>query len=180
VCFVWVLSEVVGCYIIPRLRGRGEVKARSDKGSRLAIWLGLFVSITIAFNFGANGITPLPESFFIIGVVLMVVGIVFRQWAILVLGRFFSTRVTIMSGHRMVTNGPYRLIRHPAYTGSLLTIIGLGLAARTWTGTLIIVALSGLVYNYRINVEEKALKTEFGQEYVDYVAKTKRLIPFLF
>jgi len=174
-----MLSEVVGCYIIPRLRGRGAVKSRSDRGSRLAIWLGLFVSITIAINFGTNGITPLPEWSFVPGIVLMVAGIAFRQWAILILGRFFSTRVTIISGHRIVTNGPYRLIRHPAYTGSLLTLLGLGLAARTWGGTLIIVALSGLVYNYRISVEEKALKAEFGQEYVDYAARTKRLIPFL-
>jgi protein-S-isoprenylcysteine O-methyltransferase Ste14 len=179
VCFVWALSEFVGCYIIPRLRRRGTVKATSDKGSRIVIWLGLFVSITIAFNFGTNGITMLPDWFFYLGVALMAAGIAFRQWAILILGRFFSTRVTIISGHRIVTSGPYRVIRHPAYTGSLLTLVGLGLASRTWGGTLVIVALFGLVYNYRIGVEEKALKAEFGQEYIDYVGKTKRLIPFL-
>jgi protein-S-isoprenylcysteine O-methyltransferase Ste14 len=54
-----------------------------------------------------------------------------------------------------------------------------GLALRTWVGTLVIVALFGLVYSYRISVEEKALKAEFGQEYVDYAKKTKRLIPFI-
>jgi protein-S-isoprenylcysteine O-methyltransferase Ste14 len=109
----------------------------------------------------------------------MVMGITLRQWSILVLGRFFSTTVKIISGHRIVTNGPYCLIRHPAYTGSLLTLVGLGLASRTWVGTLVIVALFGLVYSYRISVEEKALKAEFGQEYVDYAKKTKRLIPFI-
>jgi protein-S-isoprenylcysteine O-methyltransferase Ste14 len=179
VCFAWALSEFVGGYIIPRLRRRGTVKMRSDKGSRIVIWLSLFVSITIAFSFGTNGITLLPDWFFYLGIALMVAGIALRQWSILVLGRFFSTTVKIISGHRIVTNGPYRLIRHPAYTGSLLTLVGLGLSSRTWGGTLVIVALFGLVYNYRISVEEKALQAEFGQDYIDYAGKTKRLIPFL-
>jgi protein-S-isoprenylcysteine O-methyltransferase Ste14 len=60
-----------------------------------------------------------------------------------------------------------------------VTFVGLGLASRTWGGTLVIVAIFGLVYGYRIEIEEKALKTEFGQSYVDYAKKTKRLIPFL-
>lgn len=178
-CLVWAFSEFVGGYIIPRLRGRGTVKARSDKGSSMVIWLSLFVSITIVFFFGKNGITLLPDWFFYLGIPLMVAGIAFRQWAILVLGRFFSTTVKIISDHRIISNGPYRLIRHPTYAGSLLTLVGLGLASRTWGGTLVIAALFGLVYNYRISVEEKALKAEFGQEYVDYAGKTKRLIPFL-
>lgn len=145
----------------------------------MIIWLSLFVSIAIAFYFGTNGVTLLPGGFFYLGIVLMLAGIAFRQWAILVLGRFFSTTVKILSDHRIVKNGPYHVIRHPAYTGSLLTLLGLGLASRTWGGTLVIVVLFGLVYNYRISVEEKALKAEFGQEYVDYAKKTKRLIPFL-
>lgn len=179
VCWLWGISEIVGGYVIPHLRWRGTVKARSDKGSRMIITLSLFVSIAISFFLGTNGITPLPEWLFYLGIALIVAGIVLRQWAILVLGRFFSTTVRVISGHRIVTNGPYRVIRHPAYTGSLLTVVGIGLAARTWAGTLITVALFGLAYYYRIGVEESALKTELGEEYVDYAKKTKRLIPFL-
>jgi protein-S-isoprenylcysteine O-methyltransferase Ste14 len=60
-----------------------------------------------------------------------------------------------------------------------LTLVGLGLASRTCAGTLAIVALFGLVLNYRTGIEEKALKTEFGQEYIDYKKRTKWLIPYL-
>ena len=109
----------------------------------------------------------------------MLAGITFRQYSIWVLGRFFSTTVRILSDHRMVTNGPYHFIRHPSYTGALLTFVGLGLASRTLEGTTLIVVLFVLVYSYRIGVEERALKTEFGQAYVDYAKRTKRLIPFL-
>jgi len=180
ISLLWLFSEIVGGKIIPRLRGGGTVKARGDRGSGLIIWVSIFVSIAIASFFGTNGVTPLPEAFLYLGIVLMLAGIGFRQWAIWVLGRFFSTTVRILSDHRMVTNGPYRLVRHPSYTGALLTLVGLGLGSRTWAGTLIIVVLFGIVYNYRISVEEKALRAEFGQEYVSYAKRTKRLIPFLF
>jgi protein-S-isoprenylcysteine O-methyltransferase Ste14 len=180
ISWIWALSEIIGSYIIPRLRQKGKVKARSDRGSRLVIWLGIFASIFLSDYFATNNITPIPESFFYVGIVLMLAGIVFRQWAIWVLGRFFSTRVRIVSDHRIVMEGPYRFLRHPSYTGMLMILLGLGLASRTWLGTIIILALFSLVIGYRIIVEENALKAEFGQEYLEYAKKTKRLFPFLF
>ena len=174
------MSEIIGSYIIPRLRQRGKVKARSDRGSRVVIWLGMFVAIFLSDYFATNNITPISEPFFYVGIVLMLAGIVFRQWAIWVLGRFFSTGVRIVSDHRIVMEGPYRFLRHPSYTGMLMILLGLGLASRTWLGTAIILALFSLVIGYRIIVEENALKAEFGQEYLEYAKKTKRLFPFLF
>ena len=178
--WIWALSEIIGSYIIPRLRQKGEVKARSDRGSRLVIWLGIFVAILLSDYFAAHNLTPIPELFFYVGIFLMLSGIVFRQWAIWVLGRFFSTRVRIVSDHRIVMEGPYRFLRHPSYSGMLMILLGLRLASRTWLGTIIILALFSLVIGYRINVEEDALKAEFGEEYFEYAKKTKRLIPFLF
>jgi len=178
--WIWALSEIIGSYIIPRLRQKEEVKTRSDRGSRAVIWLGMFAAIFLTNYFAIKQVTPIPEPFFYIGIVLMVAGIVFRQWAIWVLGRFFSTRVRIVSDHRIVMEGPYRFLRHPSYTGMLMILLGLGLASRTWLGTVIILALFSLVISYRIKVEEDALKAEFGTDYVEYAKKTKRLFPFLF
>jgi len=178
--WIWALSEIIGSYIIPHLRQKGEVKARSDRGSRVVIWVGIFVAIFLSDYFATHNITPLPESFFYVGIILMLAGILFRQWAIWVLGRFFSTRVRIVSDHRIVMEGPYRFLRHPSYTGMLMILLGLGLGSRTWLGTIIILALFSLVIGYRISVEENALKAEFGEQYLEYAKKTKRLIPFLF
>jgi protein-S-isoprenylcysteine O-methyltransferase Ste14 len=180
VSFIWALSEIIGSYIIPRLRQKGGVKARGDRGSRVVIWVGLFTAIFITDYFARNNITPLPESFFYIGIALMLAGIVFRQWSIWILGRFFSTRVRIVSDHRIVMEGPYRYLRHPSYTGMLIILLGLGLASRTWLGTIIILAMFSLVIGYRIRVEENALKGEFGKEYLEYAKNTKKLFPFLF
>ena len=178
--WIWALSEIVGSYIIPRLRQKGEVKTRSDRGSRLVIWLGIFIAIFLSDYFATHGITPIPEPFFYVGLFLMITGILFRQYSIWVLGRFFSTKVRIVSDHRIVKEGPYKYLRHPSYTGMLMILLGLGLASRTWLGTIIILALFSLVIGYRINVEEKTLRVEFGQEYVEYAKKTKRLVPILF
>jgi len=179
VCLVWAFSEVVGGKLLPALRRRGTVKAISDKGSRIVLWLSIFVSIIIAISFGTNEITPLPDWFFYLGIALMLAGIALRQWSIRVLGRFFSTKVQVTSDQRIVTSGPYSVIRHPSYSGALLTLLGLGLSAKTCAGTLVILVLFGLVYGYRISIEENLLKAEFGQEYAEYAKKTKRLIPFL-
>lgn len=183
VSLVWLASEVVGGKIIPRLRQKGKTKGKikgvADRSSKTIILSSILFSILISYLFGTNGITTLPELFFYVGIALMLFGIAFRQWAIWVLGRFFSTNVKILSGQKVVKDGPYSVIRHPSYSGALLILLGLGLASRTLAGTIIIIAISGVAYYYRITVEEKFLKAEFGKEYIEYAKKTKRLIPYL-
>ena len=110
VSWIWAFSEIIGSYIIPRLRQKGEVKTRSDKGSRMVIWLGMLIAIFLSDYFATHGITPLPEPFFYLGLFLMLAGILFRQWAIWVLGRFFSTKVRIVSDHRIIREGPYKYL----------------------------------------------------------------------
>lgn len=179
ICFLWGVTEIAGQLLARRLRSRIEVKT-SDRGSRNVIWLSFFFFIFISIFFAENGIAPIPDLFFYVGIAVMLIGILLRQWAIHVLGKFFSTKVSIIKSHRIVKDGPYSIIRHPSYTGGLLIIIGLGLAMRTWAGTLLIIILSGVAYYYRINLEEKALRAEFGKEYEEYAKKTKRLIPYVF
>jgi protein-S-isoprenylcysteine O-methyltransferase len=103
----------------------------------------------------------------------------FRLWAVLVLGRFFRVTVLVQDEHRLVEAGPYRLLRHPAYTGSLLTMIGLGLAMGNWLSLAAMVLTPLAAYAYRIRVEEEALRARFGESYERYAAARWRLVPFL-
>ena len=119
-------------------------------------------------------------ALFGVGIVLMIAGIVLRWYAIRTLGRFFTFDVAVDQNHRVVDTGPYRYIRHPAYTGNLLTFVGLGLALGNWASLAVILILSLPGMAYRIRVEEDALATEIGQPYRDYMRRTRRLIPFLF
>jgi protein-S-isoprenylcysteine O-methyltransferase Ste14 len=111
------------------------------------------------------------------GAVLVLVGVAFRFWAIHALGRFFTTRVTILEGHRIVRAGPYRVLRHPSYTGMLVALVGFGVALDGWPAILALafVPLAGLLV--RIHVEEHALERRFGDEYRRYAAETRRLVP---
>jgi protein-S-isoprenylcysteine O-methyltransferase Ste14 len=179
VYFTWVLSEFVGAGLLPKLRQKAGVASESDRGSRTAIFAGVFIAIFIGFWFAYSGVALLPGYFFYVGIALMLLGIAIRQWAIVTLGRFFSLSVRIAEDHKVVSNGPYRLVRHPSYTGALITFIGVALALESWGALIVIFVMFGLVYGYRISVEEKTLQTQLGDEYRSYMKKTKRLIPFL-
>jgi protein-S-isoprenylcysteine O-methyltransferase Ste14 len=175
----WLLSELVVGGIIPRSRRHGTPIRYEDKSSRLLITLSMFISVIIAFLFAASGIASLPSGAFYLGIGLMIAGILLRQWSIAVLGRYFSRTVGVQEGQAVVDRGPYRLVRHPAYTGSLLTMVGLGFVLQSWGAVLVLIAFFGAAFGYRIHVEEAVLTSKLGDKYVAYAKKTKRLIPYV-
>ena len=177
--FVWIVSELFGAVLVPRLRGRGATRVRRDRGSGALIILTVFISIGLALGFGYSGVGVLPDWVFYPGIFLMLLGVLVRQWAIAVLGRFFSLTVRVATDHQVVTKGPYRLVRHPSYTGVLITFIGLGLAVQSSGGLLVLLGVFSLSYGYRIRVEEKTLLSELGEDFASYMKRTKRLIPYL-
>ena len=176
---LWLFSELVIGGIIPRSRRRGAPIIYEDKSSRSLIALSTFLSLAIAFLFASSGIASLPTGAFYIGIGLMIAGILLRQWSIAVLGRYFSRTVGVQEGQVVVDRGPYRLVRHPAYTGSLLTIVGLGFVLQSWGAVLVLIAFFGVAFGYRIHVEEGVLTSKLGDEYVAYTKRTKRLIPYV-
>ena len=176
---LWLFSELAIGGVIPRSRRRGAPIRYEDKSSRQLITLSTFLSLTISFLFASSGIAVLPSWAFYLGIGLMIAGILLRQWSIAVLGRYFSRTVGVQDGQAVVDRGPYRLVRHPAYTGSLLTIVGLGLVLQSWGAVLVLIAFFGVAFGYRIHVEEGVLTSKLGDEYVAYAKRTKRLIPYV-
>ena len=81
-------------------------------------------------------------------------------------------------GQEVIQSGPYRWIRHPSYTGGLITLLGVLVCCVNLASLpALLVALGG--YAYRIRIEERALARDLGPAYKDYMRRTKRLIPFL-
>ena len=177
--FVWIASEIFGAALVPRLRRHGATRVRRDRGSRVLITATVFFSIVIAFYFGYGSIGALPEWIFSIGIFLMFLGVLVRQYAIAILGRFSSLTVQIAEDHMVVEKGAYRLIRHPSYTGILIMFIGLGLAVQSWGAVLVLLLFFGISFGYRMRVEERTLLSGLGRDYASYMKRTKRLIPFL-
>jgi protein-S-isoprenylcysteine O-methyltransferase Ste14 len=114
---------------------------------------------------------------FVLGLLLMAVGLVVRQWAILTLGRFFTVDVRVHPGQTVVDRGPYRWVRHPSYTGLLVFVVGLGLALSNWASLIVlaVVPCAGLLV--RIRSEERALLAGLGDDYRRYASSRRRLLP---
>ena len=110
----------------------------------------------------------------------MILGITLRLWATRVLGRFYTRTLLTTIDHRIVQEGPYRLVRHPGYSGSLLVWIGAGLATTNWIVFVIVTLVCCSSYLYRIHSEETMLRAKFGQAYDQYIQRTHRLIPYIF
>ena len=176
---IWIISELFGAVLIPKLRQRGATRVKRDRGSGALVILTVFLSISIAFAFGYAGVGMLPDWAYYLGISLMLLGVVVRQWAIAVLGRFFTLTVKVAEDHKVIDKGPYKVIRHPSYTGVLITFLGLGFAVQSAGALLVLLTLYGISFGYRMSVEERTLLAELGKDYGDYMKRTKRIIPFL-
>jgi protein-S-isoprenylcysteine O-methyltransferase Ste14 len=114
-----------------------------------------------------------------IGLVLFWGGISLRLWSFRTLGRYFTFTVQTSGDQPVITDGPYRVIRHPSYAGLLLVIMAVGLFIGNWWSLvgLTVAMAGGLVF--RIRVEERALLQNLGDGYRDYAATHKRLVPLI-
>jgi protein-S-isoprenylcysteine O-methyltransferase Ste14 len=154
----------------------------SDKGSLLVLNVAhafRLVGMLVGFQ-GVGRIDGADASLQLSGVGLMFAGIAVRWTAIHTLGIFFTGRVQIREGHPLIRTGLYSRLRHPAYAGSLLAYVGLGLAFSNWW-TLACSVLPYLVaISYRIHVEEAVLQGTFGPAYAQYAQTTKRIVPWVY
>jgi len=153
---------------------------REDRGNRWVIpalvVLGLLAGWLPAYADRRALWTLDGETLRWIGVALFALGGALRLWPVVVLGDRFSGLVAIQPGHRLVTGGIYRAIRHPSYLGLLVCSVGWALAFRAGTG-LVLTALMVPPLVARMNAEEALLRSEFGRDYEAYRARTARLIP---
>lgn len=178
VVLLWILSEIIGGGILPWLRRGGRDIKKKDSGSVLIIRVLMYISVLAAIFFAIKNMAMLPEWSFYPGIFLILVGILVRQWAIFVLGRFFTTAVGVQNSQKVVNYGPYRFVRHPSYLGLFIIILGIGLALHSWGGIIVLLVMNGLAFGYRIQIEEKVLVSELGEDYIQYMKRTKRIIPF--
>lgn len=113
------------------------------------------------------------------GVFILACGGFFAFGSAMTLGKQYSTEITIQKDHRLITSGPYRVIRHPRYLGAIGMALGYALLFRSWLGLGLTILLMA-AFILRIKGEEKMMRAEFGAEWDDYARNTWRLIPFIF
>jgi protein-S-isoprenylcysteine O-methyltransferase len=173
----WFLVET---WVFSRDRRHAEGET-VDRWSLLTIGLAVVGSMAVSFWAAAvlqrATISTAQSLVFWVGIGLMWAGIGLRLWAIVTLGRFFRTTVVVQDRHQLIRSGPYRLLRHPAYSGSILTMIGLGLALDNWVSLAAMLLGAALAYLWRIRAEEAALGARFGDAYAEYRRGTWAVLP---
>jgi protein-S-isoprenylcysteine O-methyltransferase Ste14 len=141
--------------------------------------IGAQLAAVLEFRFSGGLLRLNPALAVGLGAAAVVVGFSVRLWAIATLNQYFTSTVEVKSGQEVVRTGPYAWVRHPSYTGALVIAAGMLLMLRSGTGLLLLVVAVTPAYAYRINVEERALVGELGEEYVRYRNDVPALLPKL-
>ena len=178
---LYVRSRIALAALLETTTARTAGSSPADRGTKRVVVGAMSVAIVLGWWLArAVPGAQLPGNGWVwlaIGVTLMWLGIGLRVWAIVVLGRFFRRVVVIQEGHRVVSDGPYGLVRHPAYAGNLLAAAGLGIALVNWLSLAVLIVVPLLGHLPRIRVEETELERGLGEAYRSYEARTYRLVP---
>ncbi|MGU5952072.1 methyltransferase family protein [Klebsiella pneumoniae] len=170
---LWVLGEK-----FISIRDEKKSNGEKDQGTvviyasaRLLNLLSCMISVVLL------GITSSVLQI-IIGSVLIITGAIIRYIAIKRLGKFYSHLIDIKKDHYIITDGIYAYLRHPAYTGMLISTIGLTTTCFSWlSASTLFFGLIPAIY-FRMKIEERNLALVPG--YAEYQNKTKKIIPFLY
>lgn len=175
---LWITSEV---FLLVKRKASAGLVAADDGFVKQALIFFVFTNILaiacLAVFREAVFATQLTA---VVGLALMVSGLLLRWWSVLHLGRYFTVNVAVARDHRVVDTGPYRHIRHPSYTGMLLTCLGVGVCFGNYASLVVIVVPVIALILKRVRVEEEALSGALGEGYRRYMGHTKRLIPGIY
>jgi protein-S-isoprenylcysteine O-methyltransferase Ste14 len=181
-------SATVGVFVLLeqriRLRSwRNRQGSRSDRGSLVVVIASVFAGVVGAFVVASDltgaAIHSGRWAAFVVGLVLMWTGIAIRQWAVALLGRFFTVDVRVQPGQAVVDRGPYRCVRHPSYSALVVTFVGMGLALGNWVSLAVLTVVPTVGLIVRIHVEERIMFEALGEPYRRFAAGRRRLFPGL-
>ena len=175
---LWVAFEI-SLVIRDRLQGKGRTD--KDQGTRYINFIAITVAMIAAGRLDGISKFWFPGgrtlAVFWLGFAILLSGALLRVWSIVVLGSSFRTTVEVSDNQHVVQRGPYKIVRHPSYSGALLMCCGYGIAEQNWLSLAIAIGLPLIAFLYRISVEETALVSVIGPEYQEYQKHTKKLIP---
>jgi protein-S-isoprenylcysteine O-methyltransferase Ste14 len=165
-----------------RQRGRSKIVSSGDKGSLWLLYGLITVGYTLSFSIGATKMGRVYpwNTFFGIGMALVVAGLAVRVHSILTLKQFFVYSVAKVENQEVIETGLYKFIRHPGYLGQLMIFIGISISISNWLSVLAMMIHVTLGYLYRIRMEESFMVKQLGDSYLNYQARTKKIIPMLY
>lgn len=155
---------------------------KGDKGSLWLLYILITIGYVLSFSIGSSKIGRIYnwDMFFVIGIIIIVIGLFIRIKAILTLNKYFTYTVSKIDNHKLIETGFYKSIRHPGYLGQLIIFIGISITLSNWLSVILMIIPIAIGYIYRIKVEEKFLEEQIGESYLNYKNRTKMLIPLIY
>jgi protein-S-isoprenylcysteine O-methyltransferase Ste14 len=152
----------------------------ADKKSTYFIGLTLFsvLILSLVFNLLSIG-TFKNEIVSVIGLCLMCTGLFIRIWSMQILKKYYTRTLITTAEQEIIKKGPYKIIRHPGYLGTMLVWCAAGLAMQNYVIAIAATAMMITAYTYRIKNEEKMLGDVFGAKFNEYRKRTWKILPLL-
>jgi protein-S-isoprenylcysteine O-methyltransferase Ste14 len=162
-------------------RSREEDTRRTERGNQsfwriLPGFTAIFFAPPLEFLF-LPAILPRGIGMELAGLVIILTGLALRAWTRTTSGGMYSGYLRVKIGQVLVTDGPYRFVRHPGYTGFIIMGIGLCIGYSSLIGLAAIPALLLPGLAYRVKVEDRILTEQFGDEFRAYAHKSNKMIP---
>jgi len=179
---LWLVLALV--WIVNALRTKRTVRSQSSGAQMLytaILVLGVLMIFAkqSGFPWLDRQLFPVSVPVVLAGFLVVLMGVAFSIWARLILGSNWSNRVAVKENHTLVRTGPYRIVRHPIYSGILVGMLGSAVqrgGIRCFAGVLI----CGLSFWLKTRAEERFMVQSFGEEYLQYRHRVKALAPFIF
>lgn len=189
ISFLYISELLIWLFTSSRLaqnHNKQNNRSESDNGTVWLIIIGYCSSIYLSYYFISDNIGNtirqliLPHMFYYLGIFLIVGGAILRDYSVFKLKKAFTLSVQTTDDQHLIKTGPYKYIRNPAYTGSILSLLGIAFSLRSVIAPIAVLLICMLCYGIRIRIEEKALKLQFKNEFDDYCKHTYRLFPFIY
>jgi protein-S-isoprenylcysteine O-methyltransferase Ste14 len=152
--------------------------SNDDRGTTRLIVAAYATAVSVAPHLLRTRSPRLARAAAPLGVGLQVLGLGLRAGAMRTLGRSYTRTLRTEDAQHVVDTGPYAVVRHPGYAGSLLIWTGFALTSRSVPVVVAVAALLWTAYQRRIAAEEVLLRRELPA-YASYCERTKRLIPLV-
>lgn len=161
-----------------------ESEDYSEVTSFKKILAGVVISIAITVSLTYLGIFRIEDTFGnsirYIGIVLYILGISLRYSGSIYLGKYFTRDVSVSEDQELVSDGPYRVLRHPLYLGLFLLTISVPLFFQNYLGLAVALILMGVNINKRMVAEESSMEEIMGDRYRAWKSSRYRFIPFIY
>lgn len=173
---IWVIIE----YRIIMKQDR-RPKKKDRKAIALFAFLIVLFSLSSIIMFESNlGHLEVEYHYFLwVGILIIIVGNIIRQYSMHIMGSSYVATLQVQDKPKLIKAGPFKLVRHPCYTGFMVSLWGLGIASLNWLFLLLIMLFSLIVFLIQIRIEERELEAFFGEEYKEYKKITKKILPYI-